>query len=208
MLPVGAVLSTMVCQPTARADRPDMRKQERTFQCRDDLWKRVEALASRKGVSTDEIIQSALVQVFSRKKSGAEGVVTPPASSRKTIPALRDPSAAPASRKRPPPISGSATPAKATELFVVYEGTTHEVGTSEFIIGRAPRACNLAIKDPNISRTHCRIVWEEGKFFIRDLGSTNGIEHHGVRVDDHRIEEGAIYHLCDHELRCTYKRPR
>ena len=49
---------------------------------------------------------------------------------------------------------------------------------------------------------------EEGKFFIRDLGSTNGIEHHGVRVDDHRIEEGAIYHLCDHELRCTYKRPR
>ena len=208
MLLVGVVLSTMKCQPPARAGGPNMRKQERTFQCRDDLWKRVEALASRKGVSTDEIIQGALVQVFSRKKTAAEGVVTPPASSRKTIPALRDPSAAAASSKRPPPISSATTPVTARELFVVYDGTTHEVGTGEFIIGRAPRACDLAIKDPNISRTHCRIVWEEGKFFIRDLGSTNGIEHHGVRVDDHRIEEGAIYHLCDHELRCTYKRPR
>ena len=189
-----------------------MQKQVRKFQCRDDLWARVEALANRRGVSTDEIIQGALVQVFSRKRApgasnaaGSSAAVRPPASARRTIPALRDPSEMTATLS-----SGGTrgeTPEHATTLYLMVGGKSHTVDIDEFIIGRAPRACSLAIKDPNISRTHCKIVREGGKFFIRDLGSTNGIEFEGKRVDNHRVEEGAVYFLCDHKVRCTYSQP-
>jgi hypothetical protein len=39
---------------------------------------------------------------------------------------------------------------------------------------------------------------------MKDLGSTNGIEFDGERVDSRRIEEGDVYQLCDYELRFTY----
>src|SRR5690606_516916 len=51
--------------------RNGMNKTVHEFECRDDIWKRVEALAKRRGVSTDEIVQAALIQLFTRKK-GAE----------------------------------------------------------------------------------------------------------------------------------------
>ena len=34
------------------------------------------------------------------------------------------------------------------------------------------------------------------------------VEFHGERVDNHRVEEGYIYHLCDHELRFTFQPPQ
>ena len=47
----------------------------RQFKCRDDLWQRVEALADRRGISTDEVVQAAILQLFSRKKSSTENPV-------------------------------------------------------------------------------------------------------------------------------------
>lgn len=209
-----------------------MNKQVRKFECRDDVWARVEALAESRGVSTDEIVQGALVQVFSRKRAVSattsragkqpppERSVSPPPSSRRTIPSLRDPSAPPpreASDRGAPartpvaPAKNAKVPAETPEstdrLYITVAGKVHVVDRDEFIIGRAPRACQLAIKDANISRKHCRVVRREGKFFICDLGSTNGVEYEGTRVDNHRIMEGAVYRLCDHELRCTYAPP-
>ena len=192
-----------------------MNKQVRKFECRDDVWARVEALAESRGVSTDEIVQGVLIQVFSRKraagaKAGGDSArvrsVSPPASSRRTIPALRDPS-------EPPPLGGSArrapakTPQSAERLYITVAGAVHVVDRDEFLIGRAPRVCQIAIKDANISRKHCRVVRRDGQFFICDLGSTNGVAFEGERVDNHRIMEGAVYRLCDHELHCTYTRP-
>ena len=55
------------------------------------------------------------------------------------------------------------------------------------------------------STRHAAIVLQNGAFYMKDLGSTNGIEFAGVRVDTRRIEEGDVYHLCDYELRFTYQ---
>ncbi len=49
-------------------------------------------------------------------------------------------------------------------------------------IGRG-RQCDLAIKDPHLSRAHCRLEREGAGFLIRDLGSRNG-----VKVNDKRIQ--------------------
>jgi hypothetical protein len=44
-------------------------------------------------------------------------------------------------------------------------------------------------------------------YFIKDLGSTNGVEFEGTRVDNHKIVEGSVYFLCDHELRFSFTPP-
>ena len=68
------------------------------------------------------------------------------------------------------------------------------------------KSSDLPIKDGNISRKHAAVIRRNGTYFIKDLGSTNGIDFKGMRIDNKRIDEGDVFHLCDYELRFTYKR--
>ena len=79
-----------------------MSKTLRQFQCRDDLWARVDALAKRRGISTDDVVQAALMQLFKSKtkKEGESSVVAPAP--------VAAPAAAPA---RPAPAPAAAAPA-------------------------------------------------------------------------------------------------
>jgi pSer/pThr/pTyr-binding forkhead associated (FHA) protein len=101
----------------------------------------------------------------------------------------------------PMPDLGGAMPS----LFVIFNGQKYPVQKEEFIIGRGNKTADLPIKDGNISRRHAAIIFQNGGFYMKDLGSTNGIEFQGRRVDTKRIEEGDVYQLCDYELRCTYR---
>lgn len=109
----------------------------------------------------------------------------------------------------PPPLPGGsaphANPASLPSLFVIFNGQKFPVNKEEFIIGRGTKTADLAIKDGNISRRHAAIIHQNGAFYMKDLGSTNGIEFQGRRVDGRRIEEGDVYQLCDYELRFTYR---
>jgi len=79
------------------------------------------------------------------------------------------------------------------------------VTKEEFVIGRGAKSADLAIKDGNISRRHGAIVYKNGNYFIKDLGSTNGIEFEGRHIDTKHIEEGDVVRLCDYELQFTYR---
>lgn len=120
----------------------------------------------------------------------------------------------------PPPLPGGASSAAAPvirsggagavaggmpPLSVIFNGQKFPVSKEEFVIGRGSKTADLPIKDGNISRRHAAIVLQNGAFYMKDLGSTNGIEYNGERVDSRRIEEGDVYQLCDYELRCTYR---
>ena len=96
---------------------------------------------------------------------------------------------------------GSAGPT----LFLVYNGQRYPVTKDQFIIGRGSKTSDLAIKDGNISRKHAAVIRRNGTFYIKDLGSTNGIDYKGMRIDNKRIDEGDVFHLCDYELRFTYR---
>jgi hypothetical protein len=61
-------------------------------------------------------------------------------------------------------------------------GTRHEVPRDGAVLGRS-RECDITIEDPNISRRHAEVRLENGSWWIVDLGSTNGIEVNGERVD-------------------------
>lgn len=107
---------------------------------------------------------------------------------------------APAS-SAPMPSMGSGGPT----LFLVYNGQRYPVTKDQFIIGRGSKTSDLPIKDGNISRKHAAVIRRNGTFYIKDLGSTNGIDYKGMRIDNKRIDEGDVFHLCDYELRFTYR---
>jgi pSer/pThr/pTyr-binding forkhead associated (FHA) protein len=101
----------------------------------------------------------------------------------------------------PMPQMGSAGPT----LFLIYNGQRYPVTKDQFIIGRGSKTSDLPIKDGNISRKHAAVIRRNGTFYIKDLGSTNGIDYKGMRIDNKRIDEGDVFHLCDYELRFTYR---
>jgi hypothetical protein len=110
------------------------------------------------------------------------------------------PSAPPSPPSMPPHMtSGGPT------LFLIYNGQRFPVTKDQFIIGRGSKTSDLAIKDGNISRKHAAVIRRNGTFYIKDLGSTNGIDYKGMRIDNKRIDEGDVFHLCDYELRFTYR---
>jgi len=90
-------------------------------------------------------------------------------------------------------------------LFLVFNNQRYPVVKDQFIIGRGSKTSDLAIKDGNISRKHAAVIRRNGTYYIKDLGSTNGIDYKGMRIDNKRIDEGDVFHICDYELRFTYR---
>jgi len=109
-----------------------------------------------------------------------------------------------------PPSGGSrnampqAQSAQRAMLYAIFNGQKIPVAKDEFIIGRGSKSADLAIKDGNISRRHAAVVFHNGAYYMKDLGSTNGIEYQGRRFDTKRIDEGDAFRICDYEIRFTY----
>lgn len=91
------------------------------------------------------------------------------------------------------------------QLYIIFNGQKIPVTKQEFVIGRGSKSADLAIKDGNISRRHAAVVMHNGEHYLKDLGSTNGVEFQGRRFDSKRIEEGDLFRICDYELRFTYQ---
>ena len=86
-----------------------------------------------------------------------------------------------------------------------HAGRTFDLD-DELTIGRSP-GCGVAMPDDIYTSTlHARLFRRNEQLWVEDLGSTNGIDFKGMRIDNKRIEEGDIFHLCDYELRFTFKR--
>lgn len=60
---------------------------------------------------------------------------------------------------------------------------------SPVVIGRDP-SCDVAVDNALLSRRHARIVAENGKFYVEDLQSTNGISLRGKKVEREELASG------------------
>jgi len=54
--------------------------------------------------------------------------------------------------------------------------------TNSFSIGRDP-ACDIHIPDPVVSRQHAEVIFRDGKWWIQDCNSANGISVNGKPID-------------------------
>jgi Protein of unknown function (DUF3662)/Inner membrane component of T3SS, cytoplasmic domain len=114
-------------------------------------------------------------------------------------PAELEAAADPSSTKlfKPPLATEAVSAQEAEELGLAHQrrallnvgGKRHQIPPDGAVLGRS-RDCEITIEDPNISRRHAEMRLENGSWSIVDLGSTNGIEVNGERVDSATLEPG------------------
>jgi pSer/pThr/pTyr-binding forkhead associated (FHA) protein len=90
-------------------------------------------------------------------------------------------------------------------LTLMYNGERHAVTKDRYVIGRGKQSSDLTLKDPNVSRQHAMIEFQNGVYFMVDMGSTNGVEYNGQRIARKQIGEGDAFRICDHDLVFTYR---
>lgn len=69
------------------------------------------------------------------------------------------------------------------------EGDFFFVGKNEFSIGRLD-SCDLVLDDITVSRKHCVIASDRGRFRVLDAGSLNGTYVNGLRVEEGDLAQG------------------
>jgi hypothetical protein len=96
-----------------------------------------------------------------------------------------------------PPVAATAAVSaqEAEELGLAHEpraflnvgGRRQELPKDGAVLGRS-RECDITLEDANVSRRHAEIRPEDGAWWIVDLGSTNGVELNGKRVDRAKLK--------------------
>src|SRR5690606_35859497 len=70
-------------------------------------------------------------------------------------------------------------------------GETFDSDAAEFVVGRS--RADFKLSDKKVSGKHCRILIEDNKVFVEDLGSTNGTFVGGRKIESatqiHNLDE-------------------
>ncbi|HZO50028.1 MAG TPA: DUF3662 and FHA domain-containing protein [Gaiellaceae bacterium] len=127
--------------------------------------------------------------------AAAPGPAPPPAA---TMVYRSTPEPAPAPEPEPEPVRETVT--------LAYDGRELPVLADRIVIGRS-RECDVRLDDANVSRRHAELRHEGDEYWIVDLGSTNGTELNGKRVQRARLSDGDRIMLGSTELRFGRSRP-
>jgi hypothetical protein len=79
-----------------------------------------------------------------------------------------------------------------TVAVLTWNGRRHVLDKRRAVLGRS-RDADVQIEDPNVSRRHAELVQEGSDYWIVDLGSTNGTEVRGRRVQRAQLESGSTF---------------
>jgi adenylate cyclase len=71
------------------------------------------------------------------------------------------------------------------------------------LIGRR-ESCDIVLRFPNVSGSHCELSLVAGYWVVRDLGSSNGTKVNGQRVTEARLDPGAQLSVARHEYEINY----
>ncbi len=79
-------------------------------------------------------------------------------------------------------------------------GRIYEMADNEIAIGRAPN-CHVILEDRKSSRKHVVILKQENQWVLKDLGSANGTQVNGTRVEEHILASGDEIRIGDTKFR-------
>ena len=71
---------------------------------------------------------------------------------------------------------------------------------AHLVIGRSS-ACEIVLGDDTVSRRHAELRFDDGRWMLRDLGSSNGTYVNGRFVTEAEIRPGDVIHLGGCRLR-------
>jgi hypothetical protein len=75
---------------------------------------------------------------------------------------------------------------------LTWDGERYVVDQGRVVLGRS-RDADVQLEDPNVSRRHAELVQEGAGYWIVDLGSTNGTEVNGRRVQRAQLANGSTF---------------
>jgi pSer/pThr/pTyr-binding forkhead associated (FHA) protein len=90
------------------------------------------------------------------------------------------------------------------ELLPVGGGDPIPLLKTQLVIGRR-ESCDIVLRFPNVSGTHCELSIDGGYWYVRDKGSSNGTKVNGTRVSEQRLEPGDILTVAKHQFEITYE---
>src|SRR5687768_11012753 len=89
------------------------------------------------------------------------------------------------------------------ELIPLGGGGSIPLLKSELMVGRR-EACDIVLRYANVSAQHCKLVVENGYWYVDDLGSSNGTKVNGSRVQRKRIDPGDTVAFAKHKFQMAY----
>lgn len=121
--------------------------------------------------------------------AGAAAMPAAPLQAQVQIPAQ----AAPTQRRTP---AQNPYAPRATFLLINRQtGETYEGSAPSCTIGREKASSQIVLRDPNISRCHAEITYNQGAWYIHDCGSTNGTLVNDVATEACQLNDGDVITL-------------
>jgi pSer/pThr/pTyr-binding forkhead associated (FHA) protein len=71
------------------------------------------------------------------------------------------------------------------------------------VVGRQGN-CDIRLREPSISSRHCELELNNGYWYVRDLGSSNGIRVDGVKCESKCLMPGSVLWIAKLRYRITY----
>jgi hypothetical protein len=106
----------------------------------------------------------------------------------------------PAVEPPPEPPVEPAPAAAQPSAVLIGAGRSVELDAKTIVLGRA-KDCTVVLDDPSVSRRHAEVRFEPDGHWVVDLGSTNGTEVNGRRVDRAKLDPGDVITIGQTELR-------
>ncbi|MDX1965075.1 MAG: FHA domain-containing protein [Pirellulales bacterium] len=91
------------------------------------------------------------------------------------------------------------------ELHPLGGGDPIPLLKQQLLVGRR-ESCDIVLRFPNVSAHHCQLTLTGGYWYIKDLGSQNGVKVNGKRIttDEKLIEPGDTIAVAKHNYEVKY----
>jgi pSer/pThr/pTyr-binding forkhead associated (FHA) protein len=86
-----------------------------------------------------------------------------------------------------------------------WSGQRRVLDKRRSVLGRS-RDADVQVEDPNVSRRHAEILQEGSTYWLVDLGSTNGTEVDGRRVQRVQLADGSRFTIGETTLTFSTER--
>jgi len=90
------------------------------------------------------------------------------------------------------------------ELHPRGGGDTIPLMKKFLVVGRR-ESCDIVLRWPNVSGSHCELSLVDGFWYVKDLASSNGTKVNGTRVAERRLDPGDTLSIARHEFEVVYE---
>ncbi len=98
---------------------------------------------------------------------------------------------------------GDTDPSSYGELQPVGGGDPIPLLKPTLLVGRR-ESCDIVLRFPNVSGTHCELSIADGRWTVKDLNSSNGTKVNGTRISEGQLDPGDKVSIGRHEYEVCY----